>query len=345
MNEKINGIYLRDKLVAEHKPLLSYNEKKDYNEWKENIREKYISLLGLDEIAKNACPIKVEIEKTEQKDGYTQTRFTFESECGSVVPCYLLVPDGGKKEYPVAITLQGHTTGFHISIGEKKYLPLDESFLPRGACALQAVRCGYAALAIEQRGMGERKAANTPERRVSDSMCYYEAMTGILLGRTLIGERVWDISRAIDALKEFEQCDLDKIIITGGSGGGTASYYAACYDERIKLCVPVCAFCPYPESILQFYHCSCNYIPHAFRYFDMQDLSCLIAPRRLVIINGKKDPSFLIEGARRGYETVKAVYACENVSDNCRLIETEQGHYWCEDIIWEAINEETKRLK
>ena len=66
---------------------------------------------------------------------------------------------------------------------------------------------------------------------------------------------------------------------------------------------------------------------------------------RTVIINGKKDPSFLIEGARRGFETVKAVYARENASDKCRLIETEEGHYWCEDIIWEAINEETKRLK
>ncbi len=348
--EKIDGKYLRDKLAKEYEPLLSYDESADYDEWKKAVREKYISLLGLDLIARNACPLNVEIEKVEKKDGYTQTRFLFESEHGSVVPCYLLVPDTGKKKYPVAIVLQGHSTGAHISIGEKKYLPRDESSMPRGAHALQAIEQGYAALAIEQRGMGERAAINTPDRRVSimreeDRCCYYEAMTGILLGRTLLGERVWDISRAVDALQTFDNLDISRLIITGGSGGGTASYYAACYDERIKICAPVVSFCPYRESILRFYHCSCNYIPSAYRYFDMQDLSCLIAPRKLVIVNGKLDPSFLIEGARRGYETVKKVYAREKSPDNCRFIETEMGHYWCNDIIWNAIGEEFAKLK
>ena len=41
----------------------------------------------------------------------------FESENDSFVPCYLLIPDTSKEKYPVAITLQGHTTGFHNSVG------------------------------------------------------------------------------------------------------------------------------------------------------------------------------------------------------------------------------------
>ena len=45
------------------------------------------------------------------------------------------------------------------------------------------------------------------------------------------GERMWDVSKAIDALAEFPKCDTDKIFITGNSGGGTMSFYAACYDE------------------------------------------------------------------------------------------------------------------
>ncbi len=348
--EKIDGKYLRDKLAKEYEPLLSYDENADYDEWKKAVREKFVSLLGIDIIARNACPLNVEIEKVEKKDGYTQTRFSFESEHGSVVPCCLLLPDTGKEKYPVAIVLQGHNTGFHSSMGEIKYSPQDDEYLPRGAFAVQAVRNGYAALAIEQRGMGIRKAANIENRRVSlfkdpNGVCYFEAMTGMLLGRTLLGERVWDISRAIDALQEFDMCDISKLIITGNSGGGTASYYAACYDERIKICAPSCSFCPYPESILRFYHCSCNYIPSAYRYFDMQDLSCLIAPRRLAIVAGKKDPSFLIDGVRRGFETVKKVYAREKSPNNCRLTETEEGHWWCVDIMWNVINEEFERTK
>ncbi len=146
-----------------------------------------------------------------------------------------------------------------------------------------------------------------------------------------------DISKAIDMLSHFPECDTDKIVITGNSGGGTASYYAAVYDERIKICVPSCSFCPYKESILRFYHCSCNYISSAYRYFDMQDLAALIAPRKLTIIAGKLDPSFLIGGVERGYETVKKIYEKAGAAQNCKLIETEMGHWWCEDIVWDEI--------
>lgn len=76
----------------------------------------------------------------------------------------------------------------------------------------------------------------------------------------------------------------------------------------------------------------------------MQDLSCLIAPRRLALVNGKKDPSFLIEGVRRGYETVKKVFEEEGVPGNCRSIETELGHYWCVDLMWNVIKEELAKL-
>ena len=58
-------------------------------------------------------------------------------------------------------------------------------------------------------------------------------MSAIILGRTLIGERAWDVMRAIDVLSYFKELDLD--VITGNSGGGTASFYSACLDERIKI--------------------------------------------------------------------------------------------------------------
>lgn len=98
-------------------------------------------------------------------------------------------------------------------------------------------------------------------------------MTAILLGRTLIGERCFDIRCAIDQLSHFPECDTEKIAITGNSGGSTISYYAAAYDSRIGLSMPSCAVCPCRESIAKMNHCSCNYIPGALRYFDMQDIA------------------------------------------------------------------------
>lgn len=336
----ING-FCHDGVTENTKPKLAFDKTRDFAVWKSEVKNKLTELLGLNIIAENACPPNMEIVEEVQKDGYRRIRFEFESEKGSVVPCYLLIPDAHKEKYPVAIVLQGHNEqGFASSVGNAYCHETLDYDTGRGMFAVQAVKRGYVALAIEQRGMGERRASNTLKRRVSinpTGSCYYEAMTALSLGRTLIGERCWDISRAIDLLNKFPECDTENIIITGNSGGGTASFYEACIDERIKICAPSCSFCPYPESILKFYHCSCNYIPQALRWFDMQDLTCLIAPRKLAIIAGKYDTAFLIDGVKRGYETVKEIYGKIGVGDNCSLTVTEKGHWWCEDIVWMEI--------
>lgn len=344
---KPDGLLCHDILTTNMQPKLAFNSKANYQKWKKEIREKFIETAGLDGISANVCEPQFEIEKEEQKDGYKQIRFSFFSEVGAVVCCYLLVPDNAKGKLPVVITLQGHSTGFHNSIGEPKNDEDHDYALGRGKFAVQAVKQGYVALAIEQRGMGERAAKNGDFRRVhlgNSAGCYYEAMTAILMGRSIIGERCWDIKRSIDMLSNFSVCDTDKIVITGNSGGGTASYYAACYDERIKVCMPSSAFCPYKESILRFYHCSCNYIPSAYKYYDMQDLSCLIAPRNLVIVTGQLDPSFLVDGVRRGYETVEKVYQKEKVEDNCKLIVTPMGHWWNVDLMWKEVKNQMDKL-
>ena len=328
-------------LLMSEKPQLSFERSKDYTAWKAEIKNKFIELVGLNKIEKNACPLNVQIESEEQKDGYTQIRFVFESEKGAFVPCYLLIPDTGKEKYPVAITMQGHSSGFHNSVGIIKY-EQDEEYQKRGQFAVQAVKNGFIALAIEQRGMGERRPNARHQKEAS--MCEYEAHIALLLGRTILGERMWDISKAIDALSTFPKCDMDKILITGNSGGGTISFYAACFDERIKLSVPSCAFCSYERSIMNWYHCSCNFIPHAYEWFEMQDLACLIAPRNLIVVAGELDEIFPLDGVETGYEIVKNIYENAGVKDNCRLVKTPKAHWWCQEIVWNAIQEETAKL-
>ena len=338
----INSELGHDLLLENTKPKLSYAFKKDFNGWKGQVRNKFIELTGLDEIEKNDCPLNFQIKSRETKNGYQLIAFTFDSEVGETVPCYLCIPDNISGKRPVAITLQGHSTGFHNSIGEIRYKQ-DEDYQPRGSFALQAVENGYIALAIEQRGMGVRMT-NKPNR-LPNCMCQYASRVALGLGRTIIGERVWDIHKAIDVLERyFPECDSDKIIITGNSGGGTTSYYATCYDDRIKICAPSCSFCSYKESILNIAHCACNYIPFMYKYFDMQDLACMIAPRNLIVIAGKEDDIFPIEGVRKGFKTISEIYKDSLSESNCKLIETPKGHWWCEDIVWPAINEECKKL-
>ena len=130
------------RLLMSEKPQLSFDETKDYAVWKREIKAKFIELSGIKNIERNTCSLNVQIENEEQKDGYKQIRFVFESERGAFVPCYLLIPDTGKEKYPVAITLQGHSTGFHNSVGIVKY-ERDEAYQPRGQFAIQAVKRGF----------------------------------------------------------------------------------------------------------------------------------------------------------------------------------------------------------
>lgn len=336
---EIRGDLCHELLVKTMAKKLAFCPTEDYETWREKVKEKLCELLGMAEIEKNACPLQLTIESEVQKEGYKQIRFVFESEKGAVVPCYLLIPDTRKEKYPVAITLQGHSSGFHNSIAEPKNEKEIDYATGRGAFAVQAVKNGFAALAIEQRAMGER----TTERHVKGT-CNYLAMSAIILGRTLIGERAWDVMRAIDVLSYFKELDLEKIVITGNSGGGTTSFYSACLDERIKISAPSCSFCTYDSSILDIHHCPCNQIPYARQWFDMGELSCLIAPRKFIVIAGKEDDIFPLSGVEKAFSTVKDIYQAAGATGNCRMEITPKGHWWCEDVVWNAIKEEMKNL-
>lgn len=325
--------------LLQNKPLLAFDEKNDYTEWKEQVREKYIQLLGLDSIAQNACDIKVEIEECVKTEEYTRYRYVFESEKGCYVPCYLLIPNIEKEKFPVCICLQGHTTGFHISIGKTKY-EQDEKSIKTSTFALDAVKNGYAALAIEQRGMGERTTLQQKRGPALNCGCMFTAMTALLLGRTLIGERVWDVSKAIDSLEYFkDKLNLDDITLLGTSGGGTATYYSACYDTRIKTAVPTCAISTYKDSIGDMWHCTCNYIPGIAKYFDMGELSTLIAPRKLLVCVGEVDPIFPLSGTKEVYSVIEKIYKKEGVAQNCQLkIFPERPHYFDKEIVFPSLN-------
>lgn len=337
----IDNDLCHDKVAEKIIPQLHFDENKDFAEYRKALREKFISIAGIDKIVPNACAPSITIEQDEMRQGYRFIRFVFESEKNCLVPCYLLIPDTNREKYPVALCLQGHSTGMQDSIGVA-YTEEEKAYQPHGAFALQAVEKGFTALCVEQRGMGERMSLQ--RERLWGGKCGFAALTALLLGRTILGERVWDVSRAIDCLPHFPQCDADKVLVTGHSGGGTASYYAACYDERIKLCVPNCAFCTYEESILKVYHCPCNYMPRAYEYFDMPDLSALIAPRMLVAVSGVNDGIFTIQGAREGFEIVKGIYKKADAAENCRLVETPGEHCWMEDIVWREICMAAKKL-
>jgi dienelactone hydrolase len=303
---------------------LAFDPQQEFYPWRQAIAEKLRELLG---VLPEKVPLDLSIEYEGGDDLFREIRFVFNTERYAEVPAFLLLPKRGKPPFPVVICLQGHTTGMHISLGRPKYEG-DEALIREGDrdFALQVVREGYAALVMEQRCFGERKDRRPQEIATFGHTCHHAAMSALLVGRTMIGERTWDVSRAIDALHLFSEIDTERIGCMGNSGGGTITYFSACLDGRISIAMPSCYVCTFRDSIGRIDHCADNYIPGILRYFEMADLGGLIAPRPLIVVAGRDDPIFPINGVEEAFEVIRQIYHAAGAPDQCRLIIGEGGH-------------------
>lgn len=337
----MNPLVHNQEIMAKTMPSERYAGEEDFFAWQKRGRAILSGLLGLQNF--EICDECFNIESQAECEEYKEYRFTVQSEANYYVPMVLRLPIGKKEKYPLMLCLQGHSTGMHISLGEIKY-PKDESLISGGDrdFAKRAIEEGYAALCIEQRCFGA--CGSQPD---GSPDCERSSLAALMLGRTTIGERVWDVSRAIDAVEAHfaDLIDCDKIYLMGNSGGGTATYYAACIDERIRCAMPSCAVCSWAESITAVYHCTCNYIPGIARYFDMGDLGGLIAPRGLVVVNGALDSIFRKVGVEESFEITKRLYAAAGAPDACAHVEGPEGHRFYADLAWPVFKEIVERLK
>lgn len=301
--------------TAKIAPAFHYDGKENFKEWQTRARAKLAELLGWSKFV--ACDLNVQVEYDRMEADFREIRFTFESEPGYHAPCHLLIPKGAAGKLPVMICLQGHSKGQHVSLLRTRFEGEEITEAARiRAFAIDSVKQGYAAVTIEQRGMGECGGdENGPK-------CHVHTMGNLMLGRTTVGERVWDISRLITVLTSAyaEHIDADKIYCMGNSGGGTATFYAACMEERIAAAMPSCSFSDYDDSIIAMYHCTCNHIPHTREYFNMGDLSGLIAPRKFVPVAGEWDRIFPLPGVKKQMEETKRLFTAAGVPENCELV-------------------------
>ena len=316
-------------LMKDVKPSMRLAAGENFAAWQAKARARLGELLGL---PLERTEPNFRIEWTNDADpGFSETRFLFESEPEVTVIGHLLVPKNTKQEkLPLIICLQGHSKGMHISLGRPKYEG-DEQSINGGDrdFARQIVARGQAALALEQRGFGDRGGTE------KGPACYQPAVQALLMGRTLIGQRCWDISRAIDAvIAHFPQVDTSRIAIMGNSGGGTATIYAAAMDERIAAAMPSCAFCGYLPSIGAQYHCLCNYVPGIMKEFDMGDLAGLIAPRPMIVVNGTADTIFPLESAKEQAAVARTYYAAAGAPDHFEHVIGPEGHRFYAALGW-----------
>ncbi len=315
-------------------PSLRWNKKTDVNEHKIKCKEKLKELLGLDTFTE--CEPNLQIIKKDQINKNNHIHFVVQTEEGYYANCHLLVSPEQKGKRPLLVGLQGHVSGAHLSLGQYKY-EYDEVYLSEqhSDFCIQAIQNGYVGLAIEQRAFGD----NTGKEKPGGTNCHHPSMVSIMLGRTTIGERIWDVHQIVKAVKKhFDNIiTMENSVLIGESGGGTATFYSACMYDDFDIYVPGVAVCTFKDSIVGREHCTCNYIPNIAKYFDMGDLGVLIAPKKLIVESATDDRWFPVEGAKKAYNQIKEFYQLQNAENNCTMVIGEGSHRTYPERVWEQI--------
>ncbi len=325
-------------------PKLRYNIGEDVFTWQVSAQEKLRELLGLDVIAPTS--FNVTVENTVENSEYKEVIFLVETEKDYLVRSTLRIPSDkvGKKIplviYPVGNTIDRDTA--LLSGNEKGF-----------AFATRAISEGYAFLMIEQRNFDDCLSMTNiigesiPRRkgwgyefndRTTWVACFRSSMRADMLGKTTIGERVWDAIHVVDAvLNNYQEIDENKICLIGVNGGATLGYYLACLDKRITMLVTSAGISSWNSSIMAENNCVCNYIPYIANYFDMGDIGGMIAPRKFVMMAAKSDVKYPFDGAKSSYELINRVYSSMG-ADTCVFIATEESGVFYSDIAWDEIH-------
>lgn len=299
--------------------------------WKRKLTRKLAALVGDMPAEKTPLNTRTIWSRKHPLGRIEKIAFTSEPRCD--VPAYVCLPDSARPPYRFLICLQGHSSGMHNSIRVDKNEK--EPFKVNGDrdFAIACMQNGFGALCIEQRAFGERKDDST----VAPHDCHHPTMQALMLGRTLLGERIWDVDRGLDYLASRGDADMKNVGVMGNSGGGTVSIYASALLPRIAFAMPSCSFCTFEDSIFSIYHCMDNYVPGILKYADMADIMGLFAPKPLVIVAGKQDAIFPIKGVRKAFRDLQKIYAAAGAEDQCKLVIGPEGHRFYADAGWKAL--------
>lgn len=316
----------------------------DWDTWRESFRNRLADISGLTPIREHnrGLPLSPRTVEVVSFPGYRREKIYIAAEPGTEIPFYLLIPEGGTKPFPLVLAPHGHgRRGKEIYVGNfTSDQERADALAGDRDIALQAVAEGYAVIAMDVRGFWEM-SRDEEFSRGKTSSCDELQKRAFMYGRTLVGERVYDMGRLIDFASTRPEIDTSRIAITGNSGGGTVSLFTAALDERIKVCAPGSYFCTFRGSIMNVPHCLCNFIPGVMHLGEMYDIAGLIAPRPVLFINGIQDNIYPIEYTREAFAHVRTIYEAVDPkgTNRCELYEGDGGHRYYKERVWPFMRE------
>ncbi|MBL9121986.1 MAG: acetylxylan esterase [Planctomycetaceae bacterium] len=150
----------------------------------------------------------------------------------------------------------------------------------------------------------------------------------ICRGYTPAGVEAWNSIRALDYLETRPEVDMQKIGVTGRSGGGAYTWWLAALDDRPACLVPVAGITDLEDHVVHDCvegHCDCMY--HINRLgWDFSTIACLAAPRPCLLANSDKDSIFPLGGVTRIHEKLRHTYGLFGAADKLGIFISEGPH-------------------
>jgi hypothetical protein len=314
----------------------------DADTWQASLRDKLIMLSGY---RRPEAPVMAIQRGTAVAPGpgLCRERLYLRAWRGADLPLDVVWREGVAEPAPLMICLQGTNSGAHLSWGEAR-MPPDPVKIAAGLdFARQAAVRGYIALCLEQRAFGERR--ETLLRPRSPNPCIDATLHAMLLGRSLLGDRVSDVSALLDWLGDgaapgLPAMDLARSYILGHSSGGTVALHTAAFDTRIAATIASGCIGPIRDTFASRRDSSGqNIIPGQLLWCELSDVVGLVATRRLLVTSGEQDHIFPFSGASDVVAEGMAVYRSTGHGSRLRSVAHPGGHKFDAGRVWPAFEE------
>ena len=277
-----------------------------WNAVKERRRAELQRMLGLYPYPPRT-PLNAKVTGTLKRDGYTIEKLAFESMPGMYVSANLYLPAApGRK--PAIVYVCGHKESqFGAKTGYQEPVII-------------LARNGYVTLTIDPIQSAETFSWHHAPSRAGIFDWYSR-------GYSPASAEVWNAMRALDYLETRPEVDVQRLGMTGRSGGGGMSWLMAALDSRVKVIVPGASIMTYNWNLREYTNirkCDCMYFGNVYGH-DMLHLGALVAPKPVLMIYGKRDPGF---PKTYGYfeEKVGALYRAYGKPDALRSMGEDAAH-------------------
>ncbi|NLP12122.1 hypothetical protein GX408_17110 [bacterium] len=247
-------------------------------QWQHQLRRQCLGLLHLQDLMDLRGQLSFQIKRCAETDraGYRMVELEIASTPGRRMSVVLTRPSQGTGPFPAVVCVHGH--------GGSRHVVYDVDTIYKGFAHYLAA-AGFVTISAE-----------VGQHRVFES------------GRTLMGERLWDLFRCVDYLRSLAEVDVQRIGCAGLSLGGEMAMWLAAMDEGIAATVSA-GFLTMMDQ-MEKNHCPCWKFDGLRERADWPDIYALIAPRPLQCQNGWKEPpsDFVVSLARLAMAQVRPIY-------------------------------------